>query len=127
MKHPLFIALLALALCASRSPILAQTAPRLLPFQARLADAAGRSFPDGPRAIRFQIFAEMLGGSPLWAGEVHRTTINGGLVNVQLGTKAPLTHVDFNQELYLEITIDSNNDEKLDAIGSDGVDPRHDR
>src|SRR5256884_5143234 len=39
------------------------------------------------------------------AGELHRTTVNGGLVNVMLGIKTPLKF-DFDQQLYLEITVD---------------------
>src|SRR5262245_60009724 len=88
----------------------AQPTPKLLPFQARLTDASGQPVPDGARVVRFQLFSEAAGGTPLhsWSGEVHRTTVNGGLINVVLGTRASLEGVDFAKTLYLEITVDQN-------------------
>ncbi|HAB18262.1 MAG TPA: hypothetical protein PLX89_00880 [Verrucomicrobiota bacterium] len=85
----------------------AQTVPRLLPFQGRLTDQNGMAVPDGVRLIQFKVFEEPSGGSPKWSGELHRTTVNGGLVNVILGTKSPFTaDVDFDRQLYLETTVD---------------------
>ena len=100
----------------------------LLPFQGRLADASGKPIPDGVRVVQFQIYGEPIGGNVLWAGEVHRATINGGLVNVVLGSKNPLPRnrsdqTDksfFDQLLYLQITVDSNRD---GAITNDKADP----
>ncbi|MBI1841941.1 MAG: hypothetical protein HYR88_13965 [Verrucomicrobia bacterium] len=102
-NYLLFAAFAACCLCPSRSS--AQAAPRLLPFQGRLVDPSGRAVSDGPRLAQFKIFGAPAGGSPVWSGEVHRTTINGGLVNVLLGSKNPLDF-DFDQPLYLEITVD---------------------
>ncbi len=91
-------------------------APRLIPFQGRLTDPQGHPIPDGARLIQFQIYGEQAGGSPLWAGEVHRTTVNGGLVNVVLGSKNPLpndrpdnpSRSFFDASLYLQITVDAD-------------------
>src|SRR5579863_3888425 len=83
-----------------------QTPPKLLPFQGRLTDQNGIATSNGVKVVQFKIYTVPTGGSPVWAGEVHRTTVNGGLVNVMLGTKTPLNGVDFNQQLYLEITVD---------------------
>lgn len=91
-------------------------APRLIPFQGRLTDPQGHPIPDGARLIQFQIYGEQTGGSPLWAGEVHRTTVNGGLVNVVLGSKNPLpsdrpdnpSRSFFDASLYLQITVDTD-------------------
>ncbi|HAB18260.1 MAG TPA: phage tail protein [Verrucomicrobiota bacterium] len=84
----------------------AQTVPRLLPFQGRLTDQNGVAVPDGVRLIQFNIFDIPSGGSPVWAGELHRTTVNGGLVNILLGSKTPFTGFDFDRQLYLELTVD---------------------
>lgn len=99
----------------------AQTVPRLLPFQARLTDVTGQPLPDGARVVQFQIFGEPTGSTPLWAGEVHRVTLNGGLVNVMLGSKNPLptdrpddpSRSFFDATLYLQITPDANADDKI--------------
>jgi hypothetical protein len=83
-----------------------QVAPKLLPFQGRLTDQNGVAISNGVKVVQFKIYNVPTGGSPVWAGEIHRTTVNGGLVNVLLGTKTPLDGVDFDQQLYLEITVD---------------------
>ncbi|MBI1842591.1 MAG: tail fiber protein [Verrucomicrobia bacterium] len=112
MKQLLFGCIWAIV-CGSWAADLAN--PSLLPFQGRLVDASGRALPDGPRVIRFQLFDAATGGALVWNGEVHRSTVNGGLLNVQLGTKAPLSSVDFSRTLYLEITVDSNGDQVIDS------------
>jgi hypothetical protein len=71
--------------------------------------------------MQFQIYDQPTSGSAMWSGEVHRTTVNGGLVNVLLGSKNPFPKGQpsapdkpfFNQILYLQITVDS-------AGGQDG-------
>ena len=94
---------------------LAQEPPRLLPFQGRLTDPAGNAVSNGVRLVQFRIYGVPAGGAPVWAGEIHRTTVNGGLINVVLGTKTPLATVDFTQPLYLEITVDVNGDNSITA------------
>lgn len=96
---------------------------QILPFQGRLSDASGQPIPDGARLIQFQIFSEPSGGGLLWAGEVHRATVNSGLVNVMLGSRnaLPRDRSDqpgksfFDQQLYLQITVDANKDNQIDA------------
>ena len=47
----------------------------------------------------------------MWDGEIHTATVNGGLVNVILGTKAPFGDSSiFGGMLYLDITVDANAD-----------------
>lgn len=98
-------------------------ASRLIPFQGRLSDSSGKAVADGVRMIQFQIFSEPNSGSVLWTGEAHRATINGGLVNVVLGSKNPLPNdrLDqpdksfFDQPLYLQITVDADLDNQITA------------
>ncbi len=112
------LSLVLLPVCG-QSPV----APKLLPFQGRLIDSGGKPVADGVRLVQFQIYSDPVGGSVLWAGELHRTTINGGLVNVLLGSKnaLPENRADqldksfFQQPLFLQITIDANNDSQINA------------
>ena len=90
-----------------------QSAPKLLPFQGRLTDQNGVGVSNGVRLVQFKIYDVPTGGSPVWAGEVHKTTVNGGLVNVLLGSKTPFTGVDFDKTVYLEITVDINGDSAI--------------
>ena len=89
-------------------------APKLLPFQGHLVDADGQSVGDGAKVVQFKIYDAPVSGTAVWAGEVHKLSVNGGLVNTILGTKAafPLRYAGdaklmFSEPLYLEITIDA--------------------
>lgn len=103
---------IAAALLAPWDPISAADT-RVLPFQGRLTDAEGRALPDGSRVVQFKIYDAPVGGRAVWNGEVHNLTVNSGLVSTMLGTKAALSGVDFNQDLYLELTIDANADSQI--------------
>jgi hypothetical protein len=85
----------------------------LLPFQGRLSDANGQAIPDGARVVQFKIYDAPVGGRAVWNGEVQKLSVNGGLVSTLLGTKADLSGVDFNREIYLELTVDANDDDLI--------------
>jgi hypothetical protein len=111
LRLSLFLTLfLASAICAY-----SETAAKLLPFQGRLTDQNGLAVTNGVRLVQFKIYEVPTAGSPVWAGELHRTTVNGGLVNVMLGSKTPFTGFDFDRQLYLEITLDLNGDNTITA------------
>ncbi len=90
-------------------------APSLLPYRGRLTDAQGGELINGIRLVQFKLFAQPTGGAAVWAGEVLHTSINGGLVDVLLGTKSPLTGIDLNRQLYLEVTVDVNGDDQISS------------
>lgn len=100
-----------------------QAEEKLLPFQGYLTNAEGKSIPDGSRIVQFKIYDAPVGGTATWAGEVHRLTINNGLVNTILGTKTSLEETDFSRTLYLEMTIDSNDDNQI-TVGDPPLLPR---
>jgi hypothetical protein len=89
------------------------SAATLLPFQGRVTDSNGVAVADGARVVQFKIYDAPVGGRAVWNGEVQKLTINAGLVSTILGTKAALSRVDFNLDLYLEITIDANGDNQI--------------
>lgn len=93
----------------------AAATPRFLPFQGRLTDANGNAVSDGARMVQFKIYDAPVGGRAVWNGEVQKLTVNGGLVNTLLGTKADLSSVDFDLNLYLELTVDANADGQITA------------
>jgi len=87
----------------------------LLPFQGHLTNTDGQSISDGSRVIQFKIYDAPVSGSTVWAGEVHKLTVNSGLVSTILGTKTTLEGIDFSETLYVEITIDANGDNHITA------------
>ena len=93
----------------------AHSEPPLLPFQGRLTDAAGIPVGDGARVVEFKLYDAPTGGNVKWAGEVHKLSVNGGLVNTMLGSKASLGSVDFSSHTFLQITVDANNDGAITA------------
>ncbi len=95
--------------------LISQEAPRLIPFQGRLTDQARVAVSDGVRLVQIKIYDAPVGGQAVWNGEVQKLTVNGGLVSTVLGSKASLGSVDFNKSLYLELTIDDNNDNQITA------------
>lgn len=87
--------------------------PRLLPFQGRLTDHNGIAIADGAKVVQFKIYDAPTGGNSVWAGEVQKLSVNGGLISTLLGSKASLDSLDFNQSIYLEVTVDSNGDDQI--------------
>ena len=111
----IFTAAMTITAFALRNAAVQAAPPRLLPFQGRLTDASGAPVSDGAKVVQFKIYDAPTGGTAVWNGEVQKVTVNGGLVSTLLGSKADLSTVDFNQALYLEITVDANADSQITA------------
>lgn len=107
--------ILVLAFLLTGIPVGVNAAPKLLPFQGHLTDATGTPVSDGAKVVQFKIYDAPVSGTAAWAGEVHKLSVNKGLVNTILGTKTSMAGVDFSGTLYLEITVDANADEHITA------------
>ena len=88
---------------------------KLLPFQGRLTDAEGNPVGDGARVVEFKLYDAPTGGNVKWSGEIHKLSVNGGLVNTMLGSKASLGGVEFASATFLQITVDANGDGAITA------------
>lgn len=86
---------------------------QLLPFQGKLSNADGSVVSDGARLVQFKLYDAPIGGDAIWNGEVHKLSVNDGLINTILGSKASMEAVDFNQTVYLETTMDANGDNTI--------------
>ncbi|MEZ5326867.1 MAG: phage tail protein [Verrucomicrobiales bacterium] len=102
----------------------ALAAPALLPFQGHLTAADGTALDGGAKVVQFKIYDAPVSGTAVWAGEVHKLSVNDGLVNTVLGTKtafqdtygpANSKKVMFSEPLYIEITVDANDDNTITA------------
>ncbi|MBK1835054.1 tail fiber protein [Roseibacillus ishigakijimensis] len=87
----------------------------LLPFQGHLTGADGQPVVDGAKVVQFKMYDAPVSGTAVWAGEVHKLSVNEGLVNTMLGTKTSLSGVDFSNSTYLEITVDADGDGAITA------------
>ena len=103
----------AAVLCVLPVLALAQANPEIN-YQGKLTDTSGLAVPDGDYDITFALYTVDSGGSPIWE-EVRtgatQVSVQNGLFSVMLGEVEPLTSVDFNQTLYLGVTIDPGSGE----------------
>lgn len=106
-------ALCAVLVSALGYSFAAKSETKLIPFQGKLTDASGQVIDDGAIVVQFKMYDAPVGGQAKWNGEVQMLSVNGGLVNTTLGTKASLKNVDFSSPTYLEITIDANGDNQI--------------
>jgi hypothetical protein len=114
---PCAIAGAAGAIVATVTPLLLLTSrgeTKLLPFQGRL-DASGTPTADGANVVEFKMYDAPIRGNVKWAGDVHKLSVNGGLVNAMTGTKAGLGGVDVSAPCYLQMTAEANNDGHISA------------
>ncbi|MEZ5326868.1 MAG: tail fiber domain-containing protein [Verrucomicrobiales bacterium] len=118
------------SLCLSLFGKQAGAAPQLLPFQGHLTSAAGEAIDGEAKVVQFKIYDAPVSGSAVWAGEVHKLSVNDGLVNTILGTKTAFPEVYgansklmFSEPLYLEITVDAQEEGQSGHGVIDSADP----
>jgi len=69
------------------------TIPQMMSYQGRLTDASGEPVADALYAVRFRLYAQPTGGTPLWEEEQQVRT-KSGLFSVLLGSVTPITTGD---------------------------------
>jgi microcystin-dependent protein len=83
---------LCFAICLTISAVQAESVPKLINFQGRLAmaelDGQGnpKAPPDGNYAIEFRIFDAPTGGALVWGSSYESVPVHGGQFNVVLGS-----------------------------------------
>ena len=82
-------------------------------YQGRLLDSTGSAVTDGTYAMEFNLYTVATSGSAIWTetlSGVNEVTVTDGLFSVMLGSTSALTSVDFNQTLYLGVTIEADSE-----------------
>lgn len=82
-------------------------APETINYQGKLLDNTSAPVSDGSYSITFNLYNTASGGSTLWT-ETGAISVQSGLFSVQLGATTSLSTVDFNQQLYLGINVESD-------------------
>lgn len=101
--------LLALALyCAIQvnqpSAIALPSTPTTISYQGVLATSTDEVVTDGEYSVTFKLYTTLSGGTEVWTETQTVTTVNG-IFNVTLGSIEDITDVEFNGNLYLELTL----------------------
>lgn len=87
----------------------ANEAPLYIPFQGQVTNQQGNIVADGQYSVIFNLYDQPVGGQPVWSERHTKIGVTRGMINVFLGSIAPLISVDFSQIKYLGITVDTDN------------------
>jgi hypothetical protein len=110
----LFVSMVALATVTLLWVIPAQAQfNEQINYQGRLLDSTGSAVVDGTYAMSFRLYTVATSGSAIWTETLSgasEVTVIDGLFSVMLGSTTPLSSVDFNQTLYLGVTIEADSE-----------------
>lgn len=98
--------LLSSFLVSAPSPGYSQ-APRTISHQGRLTDLSGLPVADASRSMTFKLYDVPSGGSALWSETKSVATVNG-VFSTELGSVTSLAGVNFDQELWLSVKVDTD-------------------
>ena len=78
-------------------------------YQGKLYDSGGSPVTDGSHTMVFKFYAAATGGTALWT-ETQTVSTTGGLFTALLGSVTSLSGINWNQALYLGVTVDSDSE-----------------
>ena len=106
-KLQLLFALFVLLFVSSK--IFSQGIPETINYQGVLKDASGVIVPNGDYNITFNLYDVSAGGTALWS-ETKLISIDGGIVNTQLGSVTPIPQSVLSGAAWLGITIEAGSE-----------------
>ena len=86
---------------------------REINYQGKLTNASNVAVADGLYTMSFSLYTVPTAGSAIWTellNGANEVQVTNGLFSVMLGSTTPFTGVDFNQELYLGVTIEGDSE-----------------
>lgn len=104
MKRFCTMLALFLVMLTASEVVRAQNPPVLLSFQGVLLTQSGALFPTQQSVITIKLFYSETGNDLAWEDNVS-TLIEKGVFNIILGEQVPLDSVDFEQQLWVEISL----------------------
>ena len=107
----LLISLLTAAIFSVYTNIASAQPSYTINYQGKLTTPTGVAVANGTYEIEFNLYTAPTGGVAVWTetrSGGNEVTINDGLFSVMLGSVASLTSVNFNQPLYLGVTIEAD-------------------
>ena len=95
--------------------------PQMISYQGSVTDGSGIPVPDGTYDMRFRIYNAATGGVCHWDSGTHSEQVTGGIFNVLLGgSPHPNLDLSFDEDYWLLITIEGDNQTPRQRLGSTG-------
>ncbi|HOV93164.1 MAG TPA: hypothetical protein PLC04_08845, partial [Candidatus Kapabacteria bacterium] len=91
--------------------------PYVIPYQGNILDESQGKPLNGTYSITFELFEQPTGGTPIWTVN-QPVVVENGYFNVYLGDLNPLSNVDFNKPLWLQITVGNGTPYQRTRLGS---------
>ncbi|MDO8183849.1 MAG: tail fiber domain-containing protein [bacterium] len=82
-------------------------------YQGKLANSVGVVVADGTYQLVFNLYTVASGGSTIWTetySGANEITVTDGLFSTMLGSLTSIASVDFNQTLYLGVTVEADSE-----------------
>jgi hypothetical protein len=95
--------------------------PQVMGYQGRITDNTGNPVADGTYTMRFRIVTAPTGGIVVWDSGNQSVQVSGGVFSVELGeSPQPALALDFDQDYWLLVTFDGENQTPRKRLGSVG-------
>ncbi|MEN6511437.1 MAG: hypothetical protein ABFD00_06340, partial [Chloroherpetonaceae bacterium] len=91
--------------------------PYVIPYQGNILDEAQGKPLNGTYSITFELFDTPTGGTPIWTDN-EAVVVENGYLNVYLGEGNKLNGVDFNKQLWLQITVGNGTPYQRTKLGA---------
>ncbi len=91
--------------------------PYVIPYQGNILDEVQGKPLNGTYSITFELFDTPTGGTPIWTDN-EAVVVENGYLNVYLGEGNKLNGVDFNKQLWLQITVGNGTPYQRTKLGA---------
>jgi hypothetical protein len=95
--------------------------PQIISYQGKVTDSGGTPVADGSYTMRFQIYDQLIGGSPLWDSGAQSVDLADGIFSVMLGgTGHPELNLAFDDDYWLQVAFEGTIQSPRRRLGSVG-------
>lgn len=95
--------------------------PQMITFQGKVTDTGGSPVSDGTYNMQFEIYDAVSGCTSLWNSGSVSVQVTDGIFSVLLGgSPQPALSLDFSQDYWMEVTVESDGQTPRQQLGSVG-------
>ena len=113
--------LITLVVFAFSTPSSHADIPQVISYQGKVTDTSGNPVADDTYTMRFQIYDQLIGGSPLWDSGNQSVALIDGIFSVMLGgTGQPALDLSFDDDYWLQVSFQADVQTPRRRLGSVG-------